>query len=242
MEQENSAVKKGMLQLPESQRPRERLYYQGAEQLSDQELLAILLGSGSRAKNALETAAELLTVFAHEKGIPELANTSIEELMTINGVGKSKAIKIVAAFEVGKRAQQKRDRKSLNCSSPSQIAEHFSPLMENLPREELRAVFLDRKNRLIRDLVLSKGGLSSTVIDPRDVFREAIKANSSALVLLHNHPSGDPQPSPDDLQTTRRFAEAGELLGIRLHDHIIIGKQKFLSLYADENYRPLFIL
>lgn len=231
-----------ILELPESQRPYERFYHLGGESLSDQELLAIIIGSGSRGMNALETAQEILSSFARGEGIPELADTSIEELMEVPGVGMSKAVRIKAALEMGRRCQNKRLKQSVDCTSPSLIAAYFRPQMEHLPNEELRAVFLDCKNKLIREMVVSKGGLSSAVIHPRDLFREAVKANASALVLVHNHPSGDPSPSPEDLKTTRRFVEAGHMLGIRLHDHIIIGKDRFISLFASEKYASLFAL
>lgn len=238
MEDENNL---SMHMLPKSQRPYERMYYQGGASLSDQELIAILLGSGSREKNALATASEILAKFGSQDGIPELSHVSAEELMTVKGVGVSKSIRILAALELGKRTTLERTE-NLNCSSPKAIADRFSPLMQDLPHEELRALFLDRKNRLIRDLLVSRGGLSATVIDPRDVFREAIKANSAALILLHNHPSGDVTPSADDLHSTRRFVEAGELLGIKVHDHIIIGRNTYISLYSDKNFRSIFTL
>ncbi len=230
-----------MQMLPKSQRPYERMYYQGGSSLSDQELIAIVLGSGSKDKNALLTASEILAKFGAKDGIPELMHVSAEELMTVKGIGLSKSVRILASLELGKRTLLQR-AESLNCSSPKAIAERFLPLMGDLPHEELRALFLDRKNKLIRDLLVSRGGLSATVIDPRDVFREAIKANSSALILLHNHPSGDTTPSPEDLKSTRRFVEAGDLLGIKVHDHIIIGHDTYLSLYSNKNFQPLFIL
>lgn len=231
-----------MRQLPESQRPYERFYYQGGGSLSDQEILAIIIGSGSVKKNALETASEILSRFAAHEGMPELSDVSVEQLMEVSGVGKSKAIRIKAAIEMGKRCQSKRLPLSVNCTTPQLIADYFRPMMEDLPNEELRAVFLDCKNKLIRDVVASKGGLASTVVDPRDLFREAIKANAASLVLVHNHPSGDPKPSAEDIRTTRRFFEAGHMLGIRLHDHIIIGKNSFLSLYASDEYKNLFVM
>lgn len=231
-----------MHELPESQRPYERFYRHGPESLSDQELLAIILGSGSRNKNALETAAEILSLLAPKEGMPELNGASVEELMQVKGVGKSKAIRVKAALECGKRSQRQGARILVNCSNPDLIVEHYRPQMENLPREELRALFLDCKNKLIRDTVVARGGLNSAMIDPRDLFREAVKANAASMILLHNHPSGDPKPSQEDLRTTRRFFEAGHMLGIRLHDHIIIGKNSFVSLFADDTYKELFAM
>ena len=229
-------------ELPQSQRPYERFYHLGGENLSDQELLAIIIGSGSRHKNALETAAEILARFAGEEGIPQLYDASVEELSEIDGIGRSKAIRIKACLEIGRRSVLKRSKLQVNCTTPKLIAEHFAPLMEDLPNEELRAVFLDCKNRLIRDIVVSKGGLATTVVDPRDLFREAIKANAASLVLIHNHPSGDSTPSVEDLKTTKRFFAAGSMLGIQLHDHIIIGKDNFTSLFASKEYKNLFEL
>lgn len=242
MSEANKRQNVSMKEIPESQRPYERFYFQGPQSLSDQELLAIILGSGSVRKNVLETAAEILGRFGGAEGIPELENVSVEELMEVNGVGRSKAVRLKACLEIGKRCRLKRQELSANCTTPELIAEHYRPLMENLPREELHAVLLDTKNRLIRDVLASKGGLASTVIEPRDLFREAIKANAASMVLVHNHPSGDPKPSGEDIRTTRRFFEAGHMLGIRLHDHIIIGKNDFFSMFASEEYKNLFVM
>lgn len=219
--------------LPESQRPYERFQEKGASSLSDQEILAIILGSGSRHKNALMLASEVLSKFARNQGISELTDTSIEELIQIDGIGYSKAIKIKASIELGRRTNlpQKISKQLFN--APDKIASYYMYRLSNLPREELHVAFLNKKNLLIKELQLSKGGLSSTVINPRDVFREAIRANASAFILIHNHPSGDPKPSQDDIDTTIKFKEAGEYLGIVLHDHIIIGKGEYYSMFSD---------
>lgn len=226
--------------MPESQRPYERFHEMGPFSLSDQELLAIIIGSGSKGKNALALASSVISILANEEGLPQLNDASIEELMGISGIGVSKAIKIKAALEIGRRANNIKLKKKTKLSSPEKIANYFAPRIDNIPREELHVVFLDRKNALIKELLLSKGGLSTTVIDPRDVFREAIKANAAAFVLVHNHPSGDPTPSRDDISTTMRFQEAGNFLGIHLHDHIIIGKGKYISMFSDALYSDIF--
>ncbi len=229
-----------MKSLPSSERPYERFHKLGAEALTDSELIAILIGSGSQGKNAVHTANEIIVKFTSNGGLESLQKVSVEELIQIKGIGISKAIRILAAFELANRSKLDPMPDRLDCSNPNNIMKHFAPKMEDLEREELRALFLNRKNLLIKDKVISTGGLSSTVIYPRDVFKEALKANAACLILLHNHPSGNPTPSNDDLSTTKVFIEASKILGIKLHDHIIIGKNKFISLASEERYNQMF--
>lgn len=229
-----------MKSLPSSERPYERFYRLGPEALTDSELIAILIGSGSQGKNAVQTANEIIARYASNGRLDSLKRSSVEELIQIKGIGVSKAIRILAAFELANRSKHEPIPDKLDCSNPSDIVKHFGSKMENLEREELRALFLNRKNILIKDKVISTGGLSSTVVYPRDVFKEALKANAACLILIHNHPSGNPSPSNDDLKTTKVFVEASKILGLKLHDHIIVGKGKFISLASEEEYNYLF--
>ena len=237
--EEKSKKLTGMKALPKHERPYERLYYKGASFLSNQEILSIIIGSGSKDMNALETASLILSRFASD-GMASLQGVSVEELMQIKGIGMYKAIRIKAAFELVNRCMVKPRPKNLNCSSPQNIVKYYQYYMESLEREELKALFLNTKNILIRDKVISIGGLNSTIVYPRDVFREAIRANSAAIILMHNHPSGNINPSEDDLITTKKFYEAGKIIGVRLHDHIIFGKVKFMSLASEKYYKYLF--
>lgn len=229
-----------MKSLPSSERPYERFHKLGAAALTDSELIAIIIGSGSQGKNAVHTANEIIAKYTSNGRLDSLQRASVEELIQIKGIGFNKAIRILAAFELANRSKLDPLPDRLNCSNPTDIVKHFAPKMEDLEREELRALFLNRKNLLIKDKVISTGGLSSTVIYPRDVFKEALKANAACLILLHNHPSGNPTPSNDDLSTTKVFVEASKILGIKLHDHIIVGKNKFISLASEERYNQMF--
>lgn len=229
-----------MKSLPSSERPYERFHKLGPEALTDSELIAILIGSGSQGKNAVQTANEIIARYTTNGRLESLQRASVEELIQIKGIGVSKAIRILAAFELVNRSNLEPLPDKLDCSNPSDIVKYFGPKMENLEREELRALFLDRKNILIKDKVISTGGLSSTVVYPRDVFKEALKANAACLILIHNHPSGNPTPSNDDLKTTKVFVEASKILGVKFHDHIIIGKEKFISLASEDLHNHIF--
>lgn len=227
--------------LPEMQRPYERFYYKGGDYLTDAELLSIIVGSGAKGVNAIDVSNKILMDLTENMSFSELESISIEELMTIPAIGIRKAIRIKAIFEIAKRTNVVALKKSEIMNSPKRIASYYINKLGNKDREELHVVFVNRKNHYIRDMNISRGSLSSTILDPRDVFREAIRANAASLVLVHNHPSGDTTPSIDDLNSTKRFAESGKLLGIKLLDHIIIGRNNYISLYADEKHRSLFI-
>lgn len=213
--------------LPEELRPRERMQAAGPEALSAAELLAIILRTGSAAESALELANRILS---DPRGLRYLAEASLEELCGIKGVGLAKAAQIKAAVELGKR---------LACLGPS-----FRPTIRNprevctlvmeemcyLDREHFRVVLLNTKNRVLAVETISVGSLNSSLVHPREVFKRAVQSSAAAVILVHNHPSGDPAPSPEDLEITRRLCEAGRLIGIDVLDHIIIGDHVFVSL------------
>lgn len=226
--------------LPEKQRPYERFYYQGAESLSDQELLAIILGNGSRGQSALDLASAILNRFGSKRGIPDLREVSIEELTDLSGIGKSKAIKIKASLEIGKRAYRVLNETKIRLNRPDLVYDHMGPKLEDLDHEELHLIFLDQRKCFIRDLKLSTGSSTGMTLSAKDIFREAIRANAQSIILVHNHPSGDPNPSVEDLDSTMRFAEIGKMIGITLVDHIIIGKGSYVSLLSNPEYSKLF--
>lgn len=212
-----------MRNLPADDRPYEKILSQGAQALSDAELLAVIIRSGNRHESALSLCQRLLADDRTEGGLTAILDNSLEELMALPGIGKVKAVQLKAAVEIGSRAvvaAKSRNRHQIH--SPEDAILLLDHEMRSLPREELRIVLLDIRNRVIRISRISEGGLSASVVFPRDLFREAVKANAAGMILAHNHPSGDSTPSREDLDTTRRLTEIGEMMGIRIVDHLIL--------------------
>lgn len=214
---------------PLDDRPVEKLLRHGPGHLSDAELLAVIIRSGSPAATALGLARQLISRHAGE-GLGTLRQDSVEELMAIDGIGPVKACQIQAALELGTRAQIQPRKLSSSIRSPDDALMLLDGEMRQLAREELRALLLDIRSRVIRTVCLSQGGLASAVIYPRDLFREAVKANAASLILAHNHPSGDASPSKEDIETTRRLVDAGEMMGIKVVDHLIVASGGSVSL------------
>lgn len=213
-------------ELPEEMRPRERLALYGAPALSNAELLAILLGSGASSLTALELAQRLL---AHPRGFSFLAEGSLEELEKFKGIGLAKAAQIKAALELGFRASRAVVRERVVIKSPGDAVRLVKDEMRGLDREHFRVMILGTRNQLLALETVSIGGLNSAQAHPREIFKEAIKRSGAALILLHNHPSGDPTPSQEDVEISKRILEAGKILGIEVLDHVIIGGQNYLS-------------
>lgn len=214
--------------MPSSDRPRERLEFAGPAALSTAELIAILLRTGSRGENVLQLATRLL---AEYRGLNGLANASFNQLASVHGMGKAKAAQLKAGLELGRRwrtAAADDDRPQIN--SPQDAANLLMPDMAHLEQEQLRLLLLDTKNRVLAAPTLYQGNVNTTVVRVAELFREAIRCNSTALIVAHNHPSGDPTPSPEDVRITRQIAEAGDLLSIELLDHLIIGHGRYVSL------------
>lgn len=213
--------------MPSDERPRERLLKHGASVLSTAELLAILMRSGTKDMSVLVVAAELLRAYDGLRGV---ACASIQQLSKIRGVGEVKAIEIHAAFELGRRLAAVSQEERPTVKSPRDIANLLMPEMRDLQKEHLKSILLDTKNRVIRITTVSIGTLDSSLVHPREVYKEAIASSAASLALIHNHPSGDPTPSKPDIEVTERIMEAGEILGISLVDHIIIGDNCWVSL------------
>ena len=211
---------------PARERPRERFYAEGGEVLADTELLALLLGTGAKGRTAVDLARELISEYGSLSG---LAARSVKELTRVKGVGLAKAVRLGAAFELSRRLRTPPDDKLL-LGSPDRVASYYAPKMEHLKKEVFRIALLDSQNGLIRDVRISEGTLSASLVHPREVFKEAIAESAASLILVHNHPSGDPTPSREDLQLTRQLAECGKLLQLRVHDHVIIGRGRYVSL------------
>jgi DNA repair protein RadC len=207
-------------------RPREKLWRAGAAALGDNELVALVVGTGCRARGALVVANELL---ATRGGLHGLMRTSCDELSKVRGVGRAKAAQLTAAIELGRRTLTRAPSSRPQLRHPREAAEFLMPAFSARQVEQLGVVLLDAKHRVIRTVVVAKGTLNSVTVEPRDVFREATVAGALAIVVFHNHPSGDPTPSVDDIEVTRRLAAAGVLMGIDVVDHIVLGETCYCS-------------
>ena len=209
--------------LPVDDRPCEKLLASGPQALTDAELMAIIIRSGSQQDTALSLCQRLLADDQNGNGLAVLQDKSLEELMCFPGIGQVKAAQLKAALEIGSRAYcSNSHQKRVMIRSPQDAINLLEREMCQLSREELRIVLLDTRNRVLRICRIAEGGLAAAVIHPRDLFREAIRANAAALILAHNHPSGNSAPSHDDLDTTRRLVEAGDMMGVKVVDHIIL--------------------
>ena len=213
--------------LPGAERPRERLYWNGPEALADAELLALQLGSGTRGRSAADLAREMLATYGSLAGV---AAREAVELARVTGVGPAKAARLAAAFEIGRRLRARTPGVRVVLSAPADVYAAFGPLMEDLPREVFRVALLDAQNGLLRDQVISEGTLSASLVHPREVFKPAILESAASVILLHNHPSGDPTPSREDIRLTRQLVECARLLELRVHDHVVIGRGRYVSL------------
>jgi DNA repair protein RadC len=213
--------------LPMDLRPRERLVYAGAGALSTAELLAIILRVGGRGENVIRMAERLL---AHFGGIAGLAQASFDELCQQHGMGEAKATQIKAALELGRRLLVAAPQDRPQVRSPADVANLLMLEMGLLEQEHLRTVLLDTKNYVQRVATVYTGSLNAAVVRVGEVFREAIRANSAAIIVVHNHPSGDPTPSPEDVRVTESIVEAGRLLDIEVLDHLIVGRNRYVSL------------
>jgi len=209
---------------PEDERPREKLMQRGADALSDAELLAIFLRTGTPGRSALVVGAEMIKVAGGS--LSRMASLTVKEIRKLaKGVGLAKACELAAAFEVGKRLARQ-TALSEPLGTPEKIYDFMGPLLQSLPRESLRVVLLDTRHRLIHAEEVSLGTLNESLAHPREILRPAIAHTAYAFVLVHNHPSGDPTPSEADRSLTRRIREAGELMQIHLLDHVIIGRER----------------
>lgn len=213
--------------LPPEDRPRERLLRSGAAGLSSVELLSVILGTGSRAYSATEVAGRLLATFG---SLQALGHAAPEELAGVAGIGPAKAGAVLAAFELGRRAQLAPPRRRASVRGPGDVATLLAGRLRHLDREHFCTVLLNTRHEVLEIAGVAVGGLDSAQIHPREVFKDAIRRSAAALVLVHNHPSGDPEPSGDDLRITGRLEQAGRVVGIEVLDHVIVGDGRFVSL------------
>jgi DNA repair protein RadC len=212
--------------LPKSERPRERLKQFGPEALSAQELLALIIGRGVSKRSVITIAQELLSRFGNIKAISE---ATLEELSQIKGIGFAKAAQIKACFELGKRQDLEPELKDFDIKDPQSVIKAIRASIKDKAKEHFKLILLNSRNKIIGISTVSIGSLNASIVHPREVFKDAIMHNANSVILAHNHPSGDPEPSEDDLIITKRLTESGKLLGIEVIDHIIIVKNGFLS-------------
>lgn len=221
--------RKKIKDLPKTKRPRERLVNIGVSNLKDEELLAILIGSGSKKQNVIVLAKKLLRKYPLKK----LAKTKLSDLTKIKGMGKVKAGKLVASFELGKRVFEKDLAKKIR--SPLDVFYEVEDIKKKT-REYLVAIFLNARHCLIEKKVITIGTLNANIVEPRDIFSFALKSPCAYIILVHNHPSGDPYPSEDDKRFTKKIQEAGEILGIEVLDHIIVTKNEYFSFKENDHW------
>jgi DNA repair protein RadC len=213
--------------IPTGERPRERLRDRGADSLSNSELLAILLRTGTRAESALDMATKLL---ARYQGLEGLAKASFQELAQSHGVGEAKAAQLLAALELAKRLTRLEGPERLTIRSPKDVFDLLKAEMSLLDQEHFKVVVLNTKNQVMATPTVFVGSVNATTVRVAEVFREAVRQNCPAMIVVHNHPSGDPAPSPEDVSVTRELVAAGKALDVEVLDHVVIGRQGFVSL------------
>lgn len=213
--------------LPVRERPRERLMREGARALNREEVLAIIVSRGTRGRSVLDISRDLLRRF---RTIAAIADAPVEELTRVPGIGKAKACQLKAAFELARRlGEVEEDDAGMELSTAEAVVRLMRPAVSDLKKETFHVLVLDARNRLLARDQVSVGSLNSTMAHPREVYERAIRAHGAGIIVVHNHPSGDVQPSDDDLRLTRRLAEAGKVVGIPLQDHVIIGRDGHYS-------------
>ncbi|AKB11929.1 DNA replication and repair protein RadC [Methanosarcina thermophila] len=217
--------------IPEEERPRERLIRNGPESLSNAELLGVILRTGSREENAVSLANQILSKY----NIKQLSLTNVSTLTQVHGVGKAKAAQIAAVFELARRLETFVEEPKRKICSPKDVYVLMYPKMREQKKEKFITLCLDTKNQVLKEEVVSIGSLNASIVHPREVFKSALMESSASVIIVHNHPSGDPSPSREDIMVTEKLVEGGKLLGIDVLDHIIIGDGRYVSL-KDEGF------
>jgi len=210
-------------------RPRERLLKNGAGSLSDSELLAIILRTGTKEMNAKQLGLELIEKYGK---FPNLEKLDISDMMQINGIGEAKAITLAAVFEIARRTKSQPFEKNKIVKTPDFIANIYIPKMRNLQTEEFRVILLNTANVIIKDYIISRGSINASLVHPREVFKPAISSMAASVILMHNHPSGNTEPSEEDISITKQLVDAGKLLDIKVIDHLIIAGEDYYSFVA----------
>ncbi|MGL5437471.1 MAG: RadC family protein [Lachnospiraceae bacterium] len=219
-----------MKEIPYEDRPYERCLRDGPQQLGDAELLSIIIRTGSREDNSLALASKILALNYPKEGILGLLHLSLPELTALKGIGNVKGIQLLCIGELSRRIwKRKTAEQILSFHQPQEIADYYQEDMRHNEQEQFRVMFFNTRQVLIRDILLSKGTVNATLASPREIFIEALRYQAVSIILVHNHPSGDPEPGKDDIMLTKRVEECGHLIGIRLLDHIIIGDASYVS-------------
>ena len=222
-----------MKELPRSEQPYEKCRQYGISSLSDAELLAILIRSGTQDRKATDVAMALLQMDERYPGLEGLMRLKSQDFIKIPGIGKVKALQLEALGELARRFSRSTFKEKHLFQTSEEVARYYMAFMQTLEKEELHLLLLDLKNRMIADKLISVGTVRNALMDPREVFIQALTHHAVKIILIHNHPSGDASPSMEDITVTERLIEAGKLIGIELLDHIIIGHQTFISLCSD---------
>ncbi len=217
-------------ELPVSERPYEKCERFGAAVLSDAELLAVIIRTGTKQQRAIDLAVNILNYSTAYPGLKGLNYLTMKELMKIKGVGRVKAIELLCLTELTRRMSKDTMRDSIRLITPQSVADYYMQDMRHLTREQVLLLMLDSKNRLMKDMVISEGTVNTSIMPTREIFVHAVKEGAVNIILLHNHPSGDPTPSAEDIRVTKKLTEAGNLIGVSLMDHIIIGDNRYISL------------
>ena len=221
--------------LPQEDRPYERCIRHGVQSLSNRDLLAVILRTGAKGRNVLELAGDLLKLVPEREGFTGIRRLSLDELSNVKGIGKVKAVQLKCLLEIARRMAREEAGEGTYFTSPSAVANYYMEDLRHEEQEVLLLLMLNQRGRLIKERYMFKGTVNASVISPREIFVEALTSRAVQIILLHNHPSGDASPSQEDLNVTRRIKEAGQLLGIALTDHIIIGEHAYVSL-REEHY------
>jgi len=226
----NSKTTGSIKEWPAEERPREKLLKSGSESLSNAELIAIIISTGiktfSGSCSALDIAKNLMIKYSDLTG---LANLSVDEMAENVGIGKAKAAKLVAAIELGRRVISQKNGNNIKFKCSEEVANYYIPLMKDLKKEQFKVVLLDVKNKVIKDILISQGSLTSSIVHPREVLKPAIQASAASVIFIHNHPSGDPEPSTDDIEITNRLGKSCSIIGINMLDHIIVAENGYYS-------------
>ncbi|WP_282142559.1 RadC family protein [Cytobacillus oceanisediminis] len=212
---------------PQDERPRERFVLNGPQSLSNHELIAILLRTGTKDESVLQLANRLLT---HFEGLRLLKDASLDEITAIKGIGSAKAIQLLTAVEIGRRISTLTYDDRYTIRSPEDGANYVMHDMRFLSQEHFVCLYLNTKNQVLHKQTIFIGSLNASIVHPREVFKEAFRRSAASIICIHNHPSGDPTPSREDIEVTKRLAESGKIIGIEVLDHLIIGENKFVSL------------
>ena len=218
-----------MKEMRSEERPYEKCLQNGAASLSDAELLAVILRSGIQGKNSLELARTLLQSYCGEDGLLNIHQLTFDKLKSIKGIGKVKAVQILCLSELAKRLSKAKAKERLSFTLPSSIADYYMEEMRHQKQEHMKLLMLNTKSKLIGETNISKGTVNAALVSPRELFIEALDKEAVSIILLHNHPSGDPAPSTNDILLTKRVKDAGALIGVELLDHIIIGNNCYMS-------------